>query len=397
MPDQVWLDTAPADIGRMPPSHYQQAVGALSPAPKRWLHRQLTAAAVKLPHGMRQRLLAALASDLDYDTFRALARGCGVASLEVHGRYGLIQGSIDDSSILRSYAKTKAWSPAKNRAFIEFFERHKGGTYIDIGAQIGLTMIPVARSPAVSCLAFEPEPTNFRHLQRNIANNCPGGNVELFNLALFDKAQTLDFDLSAANKGDHRVRPPMHGVSFAKDAFAEDGRPVIRVDAQPLDALLDKRPMKFPLAAIINAHPCRRPTTTSTSFSRNEAPDDEQSRLTGEDAESGGLSHDHVSTVSRRPGDLALDSNRTGRAGDRRSQDDRRVRNRTTSHTLPYRRGNFHHLRDGGHPVRSSPELRVAGPRGPAGGQRRTAPHDVPESTAGQPSAGTAEDGLAGR
>jgi FkbM family methyltransferase len=188
-----------------------------------------------------------LASEVDYDTFQALARGCGVSSLEVDGAYGLIQGSIDDSSILSVYAKTKIWSPTKNQTFVDFFARHEGGTYLDIGAQIGLTTIPIARSPAVSCLAFEPEPTNFRHLQRNIDNNCPGGNVELFNLALFDKPQTLDFDLSAINKGDHRVRSTLPG-----GALAEGERPVIRVKARPLDALVGDRTLKAPLAAIVN-------------------------------------------------------------------------------------------------------------------------------------------------
>lgn len=247
IPSQLWLDAALADTGSPPAARNLPDLGALFPHPKRWLNEQFTAAALNLPQGMRKRLLAALASDLDYDTFQALARGCGVESLEVNGAYGLIQGSIDDCSILSVYAKTKIWSPTKNQAFIDFFERHHGGTYLDIGAQIGLTTIPIAQSPAVSCLAFEPEPTNFRHLERNVANNCPDRNVELFNLALFDTPQTLDFDLSAINMGDHRVHSKMAG-----GALAEGDRPVIRVKAQPLDMLVSKLPLKAPLAAIIN-------------------------------------------------------------------------------------------------------------------------------------------------
>ena len=46
-----------------------------------------------------------------------------------------------------------------------------------MGANIGMTVISVARNPLVRCVAFEPEPTNFANLFANIATNCPYRNV----------------------------------------------------------------------------------------------------------------------------------------------------------------------------------------------------------------------------
>lgn len=75
--------------------------------------------------------------------------------------------------------------------FCDFFTRAGSGTYLDIGANIGLTTIPVAQNPRVACKAFEPAPHNFRYLSHNVAANCPHGNVDLFNLALFDRRATM--------------------------------------------------------------------------------------------------------------------------------------------------------------------------------------------------------------
>jgi|LNAP01.1.fsa_nt_gb FkbM family methyltransferase len=136
---------------------------------------------------------------------RRLRRTMGHSSISVSGEYGRIVGSAYDQSILLNYAETKTWCSVENRFFVDFFARHGRGTYLDIGANIGLTTIPVARNPAVACLAFEPEPRNFHYLKRNIRTNCPRGNVRLFQLALSDRCGKSKLALSPTNKGDHRL------------------------------------------------------------------------------------------------------------------------------------------------------------------------------------------------
>ncbi|HLI10655.1 MAG TPA: FkbM family methyltransferase [Alphaproteobacteria bacterium] len=181
-----------------------------------------------------------------YRVFQALARAYGVTAIRVAGEYGLIEGAIEDGSILQAYARTKRWASAANRFFCDLFARG-GGTYIDIGANIGLTTIPVAQNPRVACKAFEPEPRNFHYLAGNVARNCAADNVELFNLALFDRRAVLDFDLSPYNLGDHRIR-----LGALSDPHDERGREVIKVAAERLDDVLDADALAGPVAVKID-------------------------------------------------------------------------------------------------------------------------------------------------
>jgi hypothetical protein len=65
----------------------------------------------------------------------------------------------NDRFVLPEYAATGTFAETVTSALTDFLRG--GGTYIDVGANIGLTIIPVARNPNVHCLAFEPEPVNF--------------------------------------------------------------------------------------------------------------------------------------------------------------------------------------------------------------------------------------------
>lgn len=182
-----------------------------------------------------------------YAIFQALGQSFAVKAIGVAGRYGLIEGSIEDGSVLARYGQTGVWAPQINKLFVDFFDGHGGGTYLDIGANIGLTTIPIARNGRVSCLAVEPEPRNYGYLECNVQKNCPHGNVRLLNLALFDRQMTMDFELSKQNGGDHRVR-----MTASAGSFDEHRREVIRVAAQTLDSLLDPDALRLPLAAKID-------------------------------------------------------------------------------------------------------------------------------------------------
>ena len=201
-----------------------------------------------LPTGVqRAAIKRAAARANSYDIFQSLGRNFGVRDICVAGQYGLIEGSIDDDSVLAQYGQTKIWASESNRLFVDFFDARRGGTYLDIGANIGLTTIPVARNAQVSCVAFEPEPENFRYLDHNIRQNCRHGNVEILNFALFDRETAVDFELSDRNRGDHRIR-----LSASNGSYGEHARDVIRVAANKLDAVLDPNGLRLPLAVKID-------------------------------------------------------------------------------------------------------------------------------------------------
>lgn len=202
----------------------------------------------RLPPSVQRSAIERFAARVDaYDIFQSLGRAYGVKDLRIAGRYGLIEGSIEDGSILANYGRTKSWAASTTGLLIDFFRTHGRGTYLDIGANIGLTTIPVADRGDVACLAFEPEPTNYRYLDGNIRRNCRHGNVELFDVALFDRPATVDFELSKQNLGDHRIHVDGHD-----GAFSESTREIIRVRAEKLDALIGSRKLITPLAAKID-------------------------------------------------------------------------------------------------------------------------------------------------
>ncbi len=82
-----------------------------------------------------------------------------------------------------------------------------GDVIYDIGANIGLLSLLLAqhargRGSRVHC--FEPEPTNFAQLQRNISQNGLGGRVVAHRLALSEKAGDLElFVRGGPGEGRH--------------------------------------------------------------------------------------------------------------------------------------------------------------------------------------------------
>lgn len=140
------------------------------------------------------------------------------------GEYGLIQSALSDGLLLPDYGRTGVYEPRMAKLFHDFFEYSGGGTYVDIGANIGLTTIPVARDPRIACLAFEPEPNNFYNLQSNVRRNCVHQNVEVHKVAIYKESTVLAFDINDTNLGGHRIS--------SDQARKVD---VVEVHAEPLD------------------------------------------------------------------------------------------------------------------------------------------------------------------
>jgi FkbM family methyltransferase len=89
----------------------------------------------------------------------------------------------------------------------------RGGTFFDIGANIGAFTLVASEQHSCQVLAFEPHPETFRRLERNIELN-GRTNARAFNLALSN--QTGDAVLTeGADSSTNRVAAPGHaGVAI---------------------------------------------------------------------------------------------------------------------------------------------------------------------------------------
>jgi FkbM family methyltransferase len=182
--------------------------------------------------------------------FLHLAKALGVSKIRIKGDYGEISGFVDDAHVFGVYLRDGVWSEHINRIFIDYFASHWSGTFLDIGANIGLTTVPVAKNRHVFCHAFEPDPASFELLQENIRCNV-GANVQLHNLALFSDATPLTLALSADNRGNHMV---CRGISKqSSHQLRERERKTITVRGAPLDGVLDRARIELPLVIKIDA------------------------------------------------------------------------------------------------------------------------------------------------
>lgn len=161
-----------------------------------------------------------------------IAKNFNITEVTARGDYGSFVSASVDQTVIRQYGLVGKWPSASTALATEFFRKHPAGTYLDIGANIGMTVVPVSqRFPDVQCFAFEPDPTNYKFLQKNVQMNCAIGAVTIFDVALFNENTRVRFELSPDNVGDHRVRlandfPCLEG---------EQGRAVIEVTAYRLD------------------------------------------------------------------------------------------------------------------------------------------------------------------
>jgi FkbM family methyltransferase len=203
--------------------------------------RLLRSMAVRLPFGASVTLLDALSHrhGTNHAWLIRQAAQAKIAGFLVDGEWGLIQSAVDDKMILPIYARTGTWARRTNLELIAFF-KGRSGTYIDIGANIGLTTIPVAQNAQVRCIAFEPDPTNYQNLQQNLRRNIFGQNVTTHQTALFDRETSVDFGLAEdGNLGDHRIVQQ-----------SNVRRRTIKVKAKPLDSLIEN--IAEPLAVKID-------------------------------------------------------------------------------------------------------------------------------------------------
>lgn len=208
----------------------------------------------KLPRRSRDRLVRLLTYSNDsqppssesredsWRRFYELAQKFDINAVTVDSNLGPVTGLLSDSFIFQKLMIEGSYSQRLLDMLTDALRQ--GGTYIDIGANIGLTTLPIARLPDVSCIAIEPDATNFRLLEFNCGGH---GNVTTHNLAVYDKAGSIQFERSDENYGDHRVR-----VSTDPGPHREETRTVVTVRCARLDDIVPNAGLKRPIVIKID-------------------------------------------------------------------------------------------------------------------------------------------------
>jgi FkbM family methyltransferase len=108
-----------------------------------------------------------------------------------------------------------------------------GKLFVDIGANIGTTVIPAVRTyGASSAVAFEPESANVKLLRQNLIENDAEDRVQVIPVALSDVNADGVLELATTNWGDHRIRraSPEPGGRFGESVRRTVCVPLRRFD-----------------------------------------------------------------------------------------------------------------------------------------------------------------------
>jgi FkbM family methyltransferase len=166
----------------------------------------------------------------------------GVATITFEGDLGTFEGAVRDRVVHAGYVASRTWAPEFQTLVRSVFAAG-GGTLLDVGANIGLTSIPIAKARNVTCYAFEPDATNYRLLVRNVEANGTGALVTPLNVAVMDRDAPFELERSSDNMGDHRIRVAQSGAG----AFGEQARQVVKVEGRRLDSVLAGRALASPV------------------------------------------------------------------------------------------------------------------------------------------------------
>ena len=112
------------------------------------------------------------------------------------------------------------------------------GTVVDVGGFLGMSSISFMHEDIFSkAITFEPNPTSFNLLKKNVSDNFLEDRISYYNVALSDANGTLDFELSATNYGDHRIR---NINDDNPGAFNEGDRKIIPIKAVKFDDVISQ-------------------------------------------------------------------------------------------------------------------------------------------------------------
>lgn len=142
----------------------------------------------------------------------------------------------------------KWWSPEVSGWLLE---RQEIGTYIDVGAHIGMTTIPLARQwrgkrGAPEQFAFEPTPLNHYLLGCNVRRNGLVESIHVERLAVSDRPGKVTIAGALFNTHDHRVVNPATPL-IDGGLYDTKNRQRFEVEAVTLDSYFAGRTLRRPI------------------------------------------------------------------------------------------------------------------------------------------------------
>jgi FkbM family methyltransferase len=124
-------------------------------------------------------------------------------SVEAETDVGRMRLLLADEVITPALRADGRWEADHADALRSFLR--PGMTVVDVGANVGYTVLVAARAiaPGGRVVAIEPDPDNVALLRANVAAN--GAPVEVVAAAAWHEAGTVELAVSDVNAGDHRV------------------------------------------------------------------------------------------------------------------------------------------------------------------------------------------------
>jgi FkbM family methyltransferase len=169
-----------------------------------------------------------------------------IGDIVINSKENLIEGTIDDWGVFRPIMLTGSYKGAGGRDAVgEMMRRYRHGTYIDIGANIGMTTIPLARQYEWDFYAFEPEPTVYRRLRCNLVRNGVDAKVQSFNMALSDRQGPTSIKRALCNQGDN-------WLAIGRDDHQTDVWDDVPITADTLDSILGAKNLSPPIVVKID-------------------------------------------------------------------------------------------------------------------------------------------------
>jgi FkbM family methyltransferase len=171
----------------------------------------------------------------------------GIPSVIADGAYGKFEGSPRDRVVLEEYRQLGYWAKDLVELITTRLFAGGAGTFIDVGANIGLVCVPVIAASRAHGICFEPEPQNFTYLQRNVARHGLGERITCHPCACHENTGLLPLTLSEDNLGDHRL------LRTPAQLEPQTGRRVIQVETRRLDDVLQGRALERPVVMKVDA------------------------------------------------------------------------------------------------------------------------------------------------
>jgi FkbM family methyltransferase len=139
-----------------------------------------------------------------------------IAEAEMYGLSVLVPTS--DGTLGRSVYASGDWDPLMEGVVYEaldaYGQPYRGATFVEVGANFGVYALPaIARHDFGRAVAYEPDPSSFELLQRNIERNALGGRITARQVALSAAPGELTLALGRYNAGDNRIVAPGAAVA----------------------------------------------------------------------------------------------------------------------------------------------------------------------------------------